>query len=347
MAGGPRIVLATVQTASTSPFLSLCSAGSHLFIIADEVHRLGSGQARRLLSIDSGPRLGLSATPERAGDGIGTAAILDYFHGVVPPPFTLDDAIAAGALTPYVYNICTVPLTESEQEQWDALTVEIRRLYSRLHRSESPDDRIDQRLKMHLIQRARIVKSAEGKVDAAANILKLHYKPGRRWIVYCDDQVQMRRILSEVRRHIHTGVYEYHSAMAGNREKTLRLFETVGGILVSIRCLDEGVDIPSVDSALILASSKNPREYIQRRGRVLRRFHGKSLAFIHDILVTPRMDSEESPETAIVEGEIVRAIEFGKSALNPSCVADLRRLAIDYDLDIERLRSVGFEDDSE
>ena len=133
--------------------------------------------------------------------------------------------------------------------------------------------------------------------------------------------------------------------MMGDRNKTLGLFDQAGGIVVSIRCLDEGVDIPSVDTALILASSRNPREYVQRRGRVLRRYDGKSLARVHDVLVTPRIDPDESPDTAIVEGEIARAIEFGKSALNPSCIADLERLAIEHGLDLDKLRTVGVEED--
>ena len=269
------------------------------------------------------------------------------FGGIVPPPFTLDDAIASGALTPYVYNIHTVSLTDDEQQEWTKLTVDIRRLYSRSLGAEAGDESIMQRLKMKLIQRSRVIKSATGKIATAASVMAKHYRPGSRWIVYCDDQNQMRDVLKEIRNEIPSGVFEYHSAMAGDRKKTLGLFKSTGGVLVSIKCLDEGVDIPSVDSALILASSKNPREYVQRRGRVLRRFRGKSVAFIHDILVTPSVDPEEPPETSIVEGELIRAIEFGRSALNPSCVAHLQSLAIEYDLKFEQLRSVGVEDDTE
>ena len=101
---------------------------------------------------------------------------------------------------------------------------------------------------------------------------------------------------------------EYHSAMTGDKEQTIRLFEANGGIVVSIRCLDEGVDIPSVTHALILASSKNPREYIQRRGRVLRRAEGKSVANIHDVLVLPAAvetpEEGEDPRLNIIGGEI-------------------------------------------
>lgn len=343
--GDPRIVLATMQTASSAAFLRLCSDGEHLFMIADEVHRLGAREARKLLALETGPRLGLSATPERAGDPDGTKTIFNYFNGIVPPPFMLNDAIAAGALTPYAYHVHRVSLTETEQEEWSELSAEIRKLYARSMNAEEDNQGIQRLLKNKLIRRARIVKSADAKVAEAASILVAHYKEGSRWIVYCDDQNQLNNVLTAVRQVLDGRVFEYHSAMGGDRGSTLGLFDKAGGVVVSIRCLDEGVDIPSVDSALILASSKNPREYVQRRGRVLRRFKGKYVASIHDVLVTPRIDPDEPPSTAIIKGEIVRAIEFGRSALNPSCVTDLERLAIEHKLDFENLRLVGVEDD--
>src|SRR5690606_13078382 len=85
-------------------------------------------------------------------------------------------------------------------------------------------------------------------------------------------------------------VFEYHTGMGGDAAATLKLFDSHGGVVVSIRCLDEGVDIPSVSHALILASSKNPREFVQRRGRVLRRFPGKSVSQIFDVLVAPSVN---------------------------------------------------------
>lgn len=144
---------------------------------------------------------------------------------------------------------------------------------------------------------------------------------------------------------------EYHSQMQGDKERTLRDFELNGGAVVSIRCLDEGVDIPSVTHALILASSKNPREFIQRRGRVLRRFPGKHLAFIHDLLVLPGENAsiqQGTPSgTAILEGELARAIEFGNMALNPGAITELQRIADRYGLDIGSLIDEGFEDESD
>jgi len=341
-----RVILATMQTARGDEFVSQLRAGAHILFVADEVHRLGAAKLRRLFEIASGPRLGLSATPERSGDDSGTAAIFDYFNGIVPPPFTLADAIAAGALTPYVYHVHHVSLDEAEQEAWNELTSSVRQLYAQFLADRTNKAAVD-RLHRKLIERARIVKGAHAKVGLAVKVVQTHYQLGQRWIVYCDDQRQLEKVFLHLRAAGIQDVYEYHSAMEGGRKATLDLFEARGGVVVSIRCLDEGIDIPSVTHALILASSRNPREYVQRRGRVLRRAEGKTIAHIHDALVTPKFDPSEPAGVAILEGELVRAIEFGRNAINPSCVTDLERLAIQHDIDLDVVRSVGLEDDDE
>jgi superfamily II DNA or RNA helicase len=341
----PRVILASLQTASSEEFIQACRGGPHLFFVADEVHRLGAANAQRVFGIQSGPRLGLSATPRRAGDPAGTAAIFDYFEGVVPPPFTLFDAIESGTLTPYAYHVHRVSLESDEQEGWGKLTAEIQRLYARSKSPSNPNPDIADRVKHLLIRRARIVKSASQKVPEAVNIVMAHYNRGEHWIVYCDDQTQLGEVRDGLRNAGCRDVLEYHTGMAGDAAQTLTLFENSGGVIVSIRCLDEGVDIPAVSHALILASSKNPREYVQRRGRVLRRYGSKYVSHIHDVLVTPIFDPDEPPSTAILEGELARAIEFGSRAINPACVTDLERLAIEHHLDWRKISDAGVEDD--
>ena len=344
--GAPRAVLATVQTGSTEEFRGLCVGGGHLFMVADEVHRLGADGTRRLLTLDTGPRLGLGATPERAGDPDGTAALMEYFGGIVPPPFGIEDAIKAHALTPYAYNVHTVRLEDDERTAWVEATDEFRRLYARsMAGSGGVSESLSARLKLLLIRRARIVKSARAKVALAAEVLAGVYQRGQRWIVYCDDQSQLAAVKQSISSVGIADVYEYHSAMPGDRSRTLQVFDERGGGVVSIRCLDEGVDIPSVSHALILASSKNPREFIQRRGRVLRRSPGKSLAYLHDVVVAPEVDDEDAMGGAILKAELARAIEFGTHAINPGAVADLRRLAAAAGLDSRTLTEIGFETD--
>lgn len=346
--GAPRAVLATIQTASSDEFRGLIVGGQHLFMIADEVHRLGATSASQLLTLDTGARLGLSATPERAGDPEGTALIMDYFEGIVPPPFGLEDAIKVGALTPYAYNVHTVALQDDERADWIKATDEFRRLYARSMAGggDGPNN-LSARLKLLLIRRARIVKGARAKVALAGRILADAYRSGQRWIVYCDDQDQLAEVKRSIAQSGVDDVYEYHSAMIGDRARTLEVFGERGGVVVSIRCLDEGVDIPSVTHALILASSKNPREFIQRRGRVLRRSPGKALAHLHDVIVAPEVDDEDAMGGSILKGELARAIEFGGHAVNPGAVADLRRLAAAAGFDWASLTENGFELDNE
>ena len=344
--GGSRAVLATLQTASTEEFRGWCVGGGHLFMVADEVHRLGADGARRLLTLDTGGRLGLSATPERAGDPEGTTALMDYFGGIVPPPFSLQDAIRAHTLTPYAYQVHTVWLDDDERMAWIKATEEFRRLYARsmTGRNEHSES-LSTSLKLLLIRRARIVKSARAKIPMAAQVLAEAYQKGQRWIIYCDDRSQLAAIKHSITSLGISDVYEYHSAMLGDRSRTLQVFSERGGVVVSIRCLDEGVDIPRVSHALILASSRNPREFIQRRGRVLRRSPGKSIAYLHDVVVMPEDDDEDALGGSILRAELARSIEFGSHAINPGAVADLRRLAAASGLDWATLSGFGFEAD--
>src|SRR5690606_8259292 len=84
-----------------------------------------------------------------------------------------------------------------------------------------------------------------------------------------------------------------------------------------IKCLDEGVDVPSTRCAYFLASTSNPREFIQRRGRILRKAKGKQLAEIHDFIVFPK-DVDEHTFTMIAKKELPRFAEFCSSAINRS-----------------------------
>lgn len=348
-AGGSthRIILATMDTACSDDFVKNVSQGEHLFVVADEVHRLGSPHRQNALNINAGARLGLSATPRRYGDPEGTAALFEYFGGLVPPPYTLDDAIKSGVLTKYFYNPLTITLTQKEQNDWNDVTKQISQLMARMKANGSTDASIasNTRLKQLLIDRARIVKNASGKVPLAINLLLKEYVGGQSWIIYCDNITQLKNVLNGA---IDAGfdAFEYYADMEGDRDETLRYFSKNGGVLVSIKCLDEGVDIPSTTHALILASSQNPREFIQRRGRILRNSPGKLFAHLYDAITVPVVESEETPKSmSIIIGELSRAIQFGLGAENPACVTDLKNIAIDYQIDYSSLQNTGMEED--
>ena len=341
----PRIVLATVQTAATDDFRQRLAAGEHLMLVADEVHRLGSPRHRQLLDERLfSARLGLSATPERAGDAAGTGALLSFFRGVLEPRYTLADAVRDGVLTRYFYRPHTVVLSADEVAEWRSLTKRIGQLRGRMVGGDQGGG-LEERLQRLYIKRARVVKHAAAKVPLAVQVISAEVQRGQRWIIYCEDLGQLNAVCGGLTSR---GIVNmpFHSQMEGNREETLRWLDQRGGIVVAIKCLDEGVDVPSVTHALILASSKNPREFIQRRGRVLRTAPKKALAYVHDAIVLPPKPKAADDETAdpITAGELARAVEFAQHADNPASAADLQQIAIEMGIDWRSLLTKGIED---
>lgn len=329
---GPRLIVAMMPTASSDEFRKGIAQGEHLLVVADEVHQIGSPQNSLFLQIDAGARLGLSATPQRYGDPEGTAKIFDYFGPVVPPPITLADAVAAGRLVPYEYHPHPIHLTATEAEEWLKETKAIQLEIARAKTDEGGHKILSERARMMLIKRARIAKKASAKVRLAVDVLASVFESGQSWLIYCEDGGQLADVLIALRERGMSPI-EYHSNMSGDRDATMEWFKSYGGILVSIRCLDEGVDIPAVSHALILASSQNPRQFIQRRGRVLRQAPGKALAVIHDAIVTPVDADDEKDQLGLLRAELVRSVEFANHALNRTAGAELREIAINMGID--------------
>lgn len=305
--GARRLVLATLDTAATQDFTSRLEDLHPLTLIVDEVHRTGSPERRNLLdSIDADWRLGLSATWEREGDAAGTAAILDYFERVLQPVYSLADAVNDGRLSPYRYVVHPLSLTGEEMERWKRETVAVGRALGQ------SGGEVSESVRQLLIRRARIIKNAAGKPEVAADVLRESYRDGDAWLVYCDDTDQLRTTRSAIEAR-GLQCMEYHRQAIGDEEESLREFERTGGIMLAIKCLDEGVDIPRIDHALILASSTTRREFIQRRGRVLRKADRKFQATIHDVLVDA--DGFDDPSSAtFLRNEVARAQEFAQSA---------------------------------
>ncbi|MDB5801240.1 MAG: Type restriction protein restriction subunit [Rhodocyclales bacterium] len=335
----PRIVVATMQTAASLAFRQALSQGAHLALVADEVHQIGSRFNSQAMLIESGPRLGLSATLERYGDVEGTAKILDYFGGVVAPPVTLSDAVAAGRLVEYLYHPHVVHLNVEEADDWKKLTRSIR-----FEMAKSEEGRLTEQAKLLLIRRSRIAKKCAAKAPLAARIVKQSFEEGQGWLVYCEDSAHLAHTMDELRA-IGIKPIEYHSGMQGDRTATLQWFARYGGVLVSIKCLDEGVDIPSVSHAVILASSQNPRQFVQRRGRVLRASGNKIFATVHDAIVAPIGLDEEPEQTSLLKAEFLRAIEFAKHARNQSASAELREMAREAGFDPDTELHNGYEDE--
>ena len=345
-ANGSRIVLATMQTASMSEFRENVADGKHLLLVADEVHQIGSSHHSKIMNIDAGYRLGLSATPVRYGDPDGTKKIFDYFNGVISPPITLSDAIKAGRLVSYEYFPHAINLSGDEAEEWGRYTKQISQEIARQKSDNTNTQPLSEKAKLLLIKRSRIAKKASAKIHLASSIVKQHFEKGQSWLLYCEDSEQLGQVLFALRRKGMNPV-EYHSNMEGDRAATMSWFRSFGGILVSIRCLDEGVDIPDVSHALILASSQNPRQFIQRRGRVLRRIPGKHLAFVHDAIVVPVSAESEPEQISLLKSELLRAIEFADHAINKGASAELRSIAINIGIDPDSLLDSGLEEAEE
>ncbi|MCG3774149.1 MAG: hypothetical protein JW395_0966 [Nitrospira sp.] len=343
--GTNRVVVATMQTASTDAFINGVAQGDHLLIVADEIHQIGSPKNSLALAIRSGASLGLSATPIRYGDPEGTQRIFDRFGPVIPPTITLQDAIAAGRLVNYEYFPHAVHLSDDESECWKRLTKQISFELAKSKKKDGSGGLTD-RAKMLLIKRSRIAKKARMKTGLATGVIKKEFQEGQSWLVYCEDSEQLVEVLSNLRE---AGLrpLEYHSNMSGDKIEALNWFKKFGGVLVSIKCLDEGVDIPAVSHAFILASSQNPRQFIQRRGRVLRTATGKDLAVIHDAIVVPVDPESESEQISLLKAELIRALEFAGSALNKGAGADLRRIALEMGIDPSREGEAAIEENQE
>jgi len=343
---GQRVVLVTMGTAYKPEFLGAISGGDHLMIVADEVHEIGSKENSKAMTIQAGKKLGLSATPVRYSDSIGTQKIIDYFGPIVQPPFTLIDAIKSGRLVEYEYLPQEIRFTQEESDNWEIATKDISKEFARSQKDENGSPIPSAKLQNMLIQRARIAKKAEAKVPYAVKTVVDNYTEGESWLIYCEDQFQLGEVKSALEKK-GLSPCEYHTNMEGDAAASLDWFKKFGGIMVSIRCLDQGVDIPKISHAIILASSQNPRQFIQRRGRVLRTCPGKYKAVIYDAVMVPICLESEPGQLSLLKSELQRSIQFSKTAMNKSGSNKLINIAIELGIDPEEyglLDSDGIEE---
>lgn len=333
-----RIVLATNATFASADFQARLQDGDHLLVVADEMHRLGSQTRIKALGETSiGAAMGLSATYRRQFDETGTADLVEWFGEPLDPVIGLAEAILMGRLVPYDYRLHTLQLDDDELERYELITTKIGRAIAREGSGPIPTDY----LRMLLIERARLLKQARGKVGAALDVLNAEFEEGQRWLVYCDDTAQLASVVAGTLA-VGLPVMEFHSAMQGDRTAVLRSLAAHGGVVVAIRCLDEGVDLPACDHALILASSTVDREYIQRRGRVLRSAPGKVMATVHDLLLVNQAGG------VLTRSEAMRALEFARLSRNPAARAHLQLLlALSPDLAHVPTLSEAEDDDEE
>lgn len=358
----PKIILSTMASASSTDFLEYFSQSENPILIADEVHRLGSKTYRKILEVPFTAKLGLSATPERLFDEEGNNIIKNAFNQEPVYKLTLDSMvqldendeklvpIIGNFLSKYEYYFYAVDLDDEEKENWNNLSEELRKKYAivKSAKNESYVKDLNESILSLLIKRSRIAKKCREKTRIISKIIKEKYPSNGRWIIYCEDREQMDEIFSNLKTNYpDVIILRYHSKMvSAEKRRVLKVFEATPGIVISIRCLDEGVDIPSADGAVIIASSTNPRQYIQRRGRVLRKAYGKREATIIDVLVLPKTDERNIPYS-IVSSELARAWSFSQHAINQEVSHELWKLCMERDIQVTEILDIGIEEDKE
>lgn len=315
-------------------------------LVVDEAHNLGTDNYAECLLSNFKYRLALSATIERYEDEIGTQKLYDYF-GEKCIIYSLKDAIDNDMLTPYYYHPIIVNFDENELDEYLDISKEISR---HLKKDKFGKQYLDDIGKSLLIKRARLVAGTKEKlfrlrdeleeINNDSHILIYSGATTLHDVDYIEGQPpkseirQIDAIVSMVGNELDMKVAKFTSEESiVDRELIKKEFESGKRlqVLAAIRCLDEGVNIPSIKTAFILASSTNPKEYIQRRGRVLRKHPGKEAAHIYDFITVPiplenltsYPDNVVKSVKSLVRKELVRMIDFAKIAKETYDIDDL------------------------
>lgn len=316
----------------------LARINGDVLLVVDEAHNAGSASFKKLLNDSYKYRLALSATLERHEDEEGTQRLYDYF-GDKCITYTLDKAIDAGWLTRYYYYPIVVILEQDELDDYTTLSREIGKCVTI---GRDGKKTLNDKGKMLALARARIVSGARQKLSALKREIT-PFRDDKYMLIYCgatnvlaDNQDKSSTEEADIRQ------VEAVSNILGNElgmksarftsdenmkeRKIIKEQFSLGDLqaLVAIKCLDEGVNIPAIRTAFILASTTNPKEYIQRRGRVLRRCEGKKYATIYDFITLPRplnsvhylTDEQAKTELSLIVSEIKRVEEFARISMN-------------------------------
>jgi superfamily II DNA or RNA helicase/HKD family nuclease len=324
-----EVLISTLQLFNTGPdlrvFIDECAQHARTLLIADEAHNFGSAGF-----ISDPPegfryRIGLSATPIRQYDADGTRELFDYFRTDEEPvfSFSLGDAIKAGCLTPYHYHLHAVEFSSDEMDRYSELTEKL--VKAGFTRDDVGDGGLTDRQEQLLRERRALVEQASGKLDALRSLLEQRARDLTHALVYCsakavvpphqDRQIDLARgLLGDLR--IDTHMYTSVETSRSNSSAFLEGFAAgTYQVLLAMKVLDEGVDVPAAREAYLLASSTVEREWVQRRGRVLRKAHGKQHADLHDFIVVPPSIGD-SGARGLLQSELRRATHFTDDAAN-------------------------------
>lgn len=353
--GHPFICLTTNRSFVGDRIQEIVSAISEdmpVALVVDEAHNFGAWQLSKKLPLNIHYRLGLSATFERFHDEEGTKALKDYF-GEPCIRYPLERAIKDGkSLCPYEYYPVFTFLEPEELEEYKYLT-------KRILECVIVDDGVKKLTyggELLVYQRARLLAAANNKKQVLRELIQ-EYKDEKHMLIYCGASIEYdedgtgKRLIEDITEMLNNelGIKAHKFTSEENIKERVALKELfsegVYQALTAIRCLDEGVNIPNIRTAFIMSSSRNPKEFIQRRGRLLRKSEGKEKATIYDLVILPRplslvrtMDFDD--DRSIIMGEMSRVYEFGRLSLNPleaDKMMEEVQMAYDVRFDLDKL----------
>ncbi|UPQ78320.1 DEAD/DEAH box helicase family protein [Flavobacterium azooxidireducens] len=350
------IVIVTYASLPRSKFQSyFTQLPGDTILIADETHNLGSqGLLRLLPNIHLEKRIGLSATPHRKFDETGNQAIQEFFNDQPPyiVSYSMEEALNIGWLCKYTYQPHVVKLSDQEMEKYKELSLQLLRMG--LFDKETGTFRSTPEIEKKLLERKRIIHKAANKLEAFKAILRSEFdkrKNLKYTLVYVPEGIETsfddldysvetedeNRLINEYTKAISqtddSVMVKQFTANSTNREEILINFEQSNiHVLTSMKCLDEGVDVPRSELAIFCASTGNPRQFIQRRGRVLRLHKDKIHATIHDLVVVPEVSDESTfeMEKGLVKKELERVVDFANLAMNKTDTYEILKSILDY-----------------
>lgn len=335
------IIFTTHATASSDKFIKIIRAAKYdtkILFIGDEVHATGSAKQRDALLPEYEYRIGLSATPERMFDEGGTSLIRDYF-GAKSFEFTIADALRTinpltgkPFLNRFLYYPVFVQLTEDESKKYAKITQQI--IILKNQEDHDPDD-----LQKLYERRAEIGRNAANKMPALETLL-LEMNPAtitdtiafvsERQIVPVFDVLSSLKIKRAKITESESASRVVTDEGATERQEIIAQFVRHQlQVLVGIKCLDEGIDIPNARVAILMANSTNPREYVQRVGRVIRQAPDKDVSIIYDFIALP---NEPGGNAGLLEKEGRRAAQIARNAIN---YPDVRKAFLQNGVDID------------
>lgn len=326
-------------------------------LIADEAHNIARPKLLHLLGkIKISKRIGLSATPKRIYDDEGTQAMNRFFSDDKPYTYeySMEEAISNGILSQYEYYPHIVPLTNEEFNKYKKLTRQLIAHYDSKQKSFKKSEELTQLL----MRRKRIIHKAENKISVFRSIIKDELKKNGSLnyaFVYVPEGIdnnsaEENKIIAQYNQAVmdispNTKIAAF-TGETHDRENILSQFEKGNiDVLTAMKCLDEGVDIPRTELAIFCASTANPRQFIQRRGRILREHIDKDYAKIHDLVVVPKSElSDEKSETYKMEqsqvtNEIKRVADFAFMSLNQfQALEMIEDICNYYEIDINSIK---------